>query len=94
MKIEVNASYTNGKSNAPDFKIIQFQGKGLGTSEIVIDLPIILLTGISGILQINFLIAGYPPNCHLGNNHALTRKLKFGGAYQNSYQKSDQYNII
>jgi TonB-dependent receptor len=79
MKIECIASYTNGSSKAPDFRVIvpgapsshrffRYLKENLFDSHLSAELPIAKLTETSAM------------------------KLKFGAAYQYNYRKSDQYD--
>ncbi len=81
MKIELNASYTQGKSSAPDFKLylpgtaqddryFRYLSENLFDSKLSAELPLDVPTD------------------------AGTRKLKFGGAYQYSSRKNDQYDYV
>ena len=79
LKIELNASYTNGSSKTPDFKVIV---PGEATSH-----------RFFRYLGENLFDSRLSAELHLGNpTVAGTRKLKFGGAYQYNYRKSDQYD--
>ena len=91
MKIETNASYTQGKSSAPDFKILEY--KGVGTTNSIAIYPINdpadrYYRYLSDNLFDSHLSAELP----IGNKPALPRKFKFGASYQNDHQRSDQYN--
>lgn len=91
LKIELNASYTLGVSNAPDFKNLNYlQDKGIGSYQI----------GGGGGSQIQRYYRYLDDNVfdsrlnfELGikEKPGLKRKLKFGGAYQYNYRKSLQY---
>lgn len=93
MKIESNASYTQGKSIAPDFKVLQY-GTELD-SNIIIGYQFAPNAG-DGIrrfyryLTENILDTRLSAELPLTKKESsLVRKLKFGGAYQNSSRKSD-----
>jgi hypothetical protein len=79
LKIELDASYTNGSSKTPDFKVIvpgqansdrffRYLSENLFDSRLTAELPL-----------------SKPVE-------AGTRKLKFGLAYQYNYRKNDQYD--
>lgn len=88
IKIELNASYTNGTSNAPDFK------KGIYLPDTV---KYFLNNGSTGASRIyrylteNVLDLRLSAEMPIGNQPALVRKVKIGSAYQNEYRKRDQY---
>lgn len=91
LKIELNASYTMGKSNAPDFKNLNYsQDRGTMMYQIGGG-------GASAIqryyryLTDDVLDSRLSMEVPLGNKPGLVRKLKFGGAYQYNRKKSDQY---
>ena len=85
LKIELNASYTKGTSNAPDFKSLDVD---LGTGEIA---------GLEHdryfrYLTENLFDSRLSAELPLGNKPDLVRKIKIGGAYQNDYRTNDQYD--
>ncbi|MCX6200241.1 MAG: TonB-dependent receptor [Bacteroidetes bacterium] len=91
VRIELNASYTMGKSNAPDFKnlnysqdqnTLQYQIGGGGESNI---------QRYYRYLTDDLLDSRLSVEVPLGNKPGLVRKLKLGGAYQYNKKKSDQY---
>lgn len=91
VRIELNASYTMGKSNAPDFKNLNYsQDKNTlgyqigGGGESSIQRYYRYLTD-------DLLDSRLSIEVPLGNKPGLVRKLKFGGAYQYNKKKSDQY---
>lgn len=91
MKIEFNASYTDGKSSAPDFKNVQYWKD-----------PVTGVYQIGGsigdgihryyrYLSDNLFDSRLSAELPIGEKPGFTRKLKFGGAYQYNYRTSDQY---
>jgi hypothetical protein len=92
MKIELNASYTNGKSTTPDFKNVQFVYRP--------ELNIYQIGGEIGngvhryfrYLTDNLFDSHVSAELPVGNMPGLTRKVKFGAAYQRNERKSVQYD--
>lgn len=92
LKVEMNASYTSGKSSAPDFKNLQYilHASGdytIGGAEFPVQRFYRYLTEN---LFDSRLLAEFP----LSDIPGLSRKLKFGGAYQRIYRKSNQYEYF
>lgn len=94
LKVELNASYTNGRSSAPDFKNIFFKRDSATLTNYQIG-P----TVDQGIhryfryLSDDLFDSRISIEMPLGNStHAGVRKLKFGGAYQSNSKKNDQYD--
>ena len=93
IKIEFNASYTNGKSSAPDFKNIYFKRDSATYTSYQIG-P----TVDQGIHRYYRYLSDDLFDSHLsvefpfGDKPGLVRKLKFGGAFQSNNKKSDQYD--
>ncbi len=91
IKLELNASYTRGKSSAPDFKqvdLLKYQG---GTAENT------TIARRFRYLDDNILDSRISAELPLKNcTDDQVRKLKFGIAYQDVSKKSDQnqYNIL
>jgi len=81
LKMELSASYTNGNSNAPDFKIIQ-----PGSAKL--DRYFRYLS--ENLLDTRF-FAEFPLGMPIESG---TRKIKFGAAYQYNGRKFDQYDYI
>ncbi len=92
LKLGLNASYTDGKSNAPDFKNLQYLRNTDGTYQIGGSIG----NGIHRYyryLTDNLFDSRITAELPLKNSaENLSRKLSFGGAYQNNYKKSDQYD--
>jgi len=93
VKIEFNASYTNGKSIAPDLKIISYGPKydSIQTNE-----PQFMATSTGTgryyrYLSDNVFDSRISAEFPLSKKTEVIRKLKFGGAYLNNSVKSDQY---
>lgn len=93
VKIEFNASYTNGESTAPDLKIISY---GLQSDSTQTNEPQYLATStgtgryfryLSDNLFDSRLSAEFP----LDKKTDAVRKMRIGGAYLNNEIKSDQY---
>jgi hypothetical protein len=87
IKAEINASYTNGSSHVPDFKVINIpidtshrNGLDYGAQR--------YYRYLSDDLFDSRLAAELP----LGAKPGLSRKLKFGGAYMWNSRKNDLYN--
>lgn len=94
IKIELNASYTNGKSSVPDFKNLQYKQDSVPGGY-----TYLIGNGVKeGIhryyryLSDNLFDSRLAIELPLDNKPELTRKLKFGGAYQKNNRKSDQYD--
>ncbi len=90
-KIDFNASYTDGKSNAPDFKILQYD-IGTSSSPITIDPTNQPADRYYRYLTDKLFDSKLSAEMPIGSKSELSRKLKFGGAYLNDHQKSDQYH--
>ncbi len=91
IKIELVGSYTMGKSNAPDFKnlnynqdrgTLQYQIGGGGNS---------VIQRYYRYLNDDLLDSRLSVDVPLDKKPGLVRKIKFGGAYQYNRKKSDQY---
>ncbi|MCW3083329.1 MAG: hypothetical protein JWP12_695 [Bacteroidetes bacterium] len=93
MKVELNASYTKGNSNAPDFKYLQYDGNP-NTNSFVLDPGVHDIDRFYRYLSDNLFDSRISAEIPLGDKPGLTRKIKFGGAYQHDYQKSDQYQYL
>lgn len=93
LKIDFNASYTNGKSKAPDFKSFNYILNGDSLLEIS-------TTGsrtsrFYRYLSENLLDTKVGFELPIAKQRAgLIRKIKFGGAYQNLIREYDQYNYL
>lgn len=92
MQLHLDASYTGGKSNAPDFKNLQYLRNADGSYQIGGSIG----NGIHRFyryLTDNLFDSRVTAELPFKNStEALSRKLKFGGAYQNNNKKSDQYD--
>jgi len=93
LKIELNASYTDGKSSAPDFKDITYYKASNNTDY---QIGGTIGNGINRYyryLSDNLFDSRLALELPLGKPaKAGPRKLKFGGAYQYNFKKSDQYD--
>ena len=78
IKLELNASYTNGKSSAPDFKNLNYGG-GLSVDRYY------------RYLSDNILDTKISIEMPFNEKPGLSRKVKIGGGYQNNSKQSDQY---
>jgi hypothetical protein len=92
IKLELNASYTNGKSSAPDFKNLVYIKNANNTYQIGGSIG----DGIHRYFRYltdNFFDSRISAEVPLNNStDDFLRKLKFGAAYQNNSKKSDQYD--
>lgn len=92
LKLDLNASYTDGKSNVPDFKNLQYLLNSDGTYQIGGSIG----NGIHRYyryLTDNLFDSRISAELPFANStDILIRKLKFGVAYQNNYKRSDQYD--
>jgi hypothetical protein len=93
MKIDLNASYTKGKSNAPDFKYLQFEDN-IRTHSFVFDPSSHPIERYYRYLSDNVFDSHASAEIPLGAKPELARKLKIGGAYQDEKTKSDQYDYF
>jgi TonB-dependent receptor len=84
IKMELNASYTNGKSSAPDFKNVFF-GSGTGGTILNVDRYYRYLSD-------NILDTKSSLEMPLNEMPGLSRKVKIGGGYQKNSKQSDQYD--
>ena len=90
LKMEANASYTNGNSQIPDFKNIRYISNPNGSFQI---------EGTTGAiarfyryLNDDFFDSRISFELPISKDTTgLSRKLKFGGAYQRNNKKYDQY---
>ncbi len=88
IKVEANASYTRGKSSAPDFKNLAYLKTQAGDYTIGGGNPV---QRFYRELTENLFDSRLTAEIPLGKKAGLTRKFKFGGAYQHMSRKSDQY---
>jgi len=91
IKLDLNASYTNGTSSAPDFKNTMYQKNVDGTYQIGGTIG----NGIHRYyryLTDNIFDSRAAAELPLQGTEGLVRKLKFGAAYQLNNKKSDQYD--
>jgi CarboxypepD_reg-like domain/TonB-dependent Receptor Plug Domain len=91
IKLDLNASYTKGSSNAPDFKYFQFD-ENLTTGTFSVDPLSHTIDRFYRYLTDNIFDSHASAEIPLGNKPGLIRKLKIGGAYQQENTKSDQYD--
>lgn len=92
LKVEYNASYTYGKSSAPDFKNLQYilHASGdytIGGSEYPVQRFYRYLTE-------NLFDSRVSAEIPLSSKPGLSRKFKMGGAYQRIDRRSDQYEYF
>jgi outer membrane receptor for ferrienterochelin and colicin len=92
IKVESNASFTQGKSIAPDFKNFSYvlNNENLYT----IDKTASNTSRYYRYLDENLLDTKVSAEIPLGKKPGLIRKLKVGGGYQHNDRKNDQYNYI
>jgi len=98
LKIDLNATYTLGKSLAPDFKLIQYQYNITGDSTISYEFATNAGQGIRRFyrsLGENIFDSRINMELPLDASSKLARKLKFGGAFQGSDRVSnlDEYYL-
>lgn len=93
MKLGLNASYTKGNSNAPDFKYLQYDGNP-NTNSYVLDPGVHDIDRFYRYLSDNIFDSRISAEIPLNEKPNLPRKLKFGGAYQDDRQRSDQYQYL
>jgi hypothetical protein len=95
LKIDLNASYTKGNSNAPDFKNVKY-----ASSSYPKNTPQFMGTPTSGAqgagriyryLKQDVFDSRLTFEMPLGNKPELVRKIKLGIAYQNENRNRDQY---
>jgi len=87
MKIDVNASYTNGVSNAPDFKVLNLPPDSAHRNQLDFGADR-YYRYLTDHLFDSHISAEIPVNSKPG----LSRKIKFGGGYQWESKTSDQYD--
>jgi hypothetical protein len=93
MKIDLNASYTKGTSNAPDFKNANYTP----TNDSVTNRPYFVGQGNAGAGRIyrslneNIFDSNISAEIPLSNQPEILRKIKIGSGYQNFYRERDQY---
>ncbi len=90
IKMEVNASYTKGNSNAPDFKYLQYDGNP-NTNSYSLDPSARDIDRFYRYLSDDLFDSRASLEMPIGNKPGLTRKIKIGGAYQSNNTKNDQY---
>jgi hypothetical protein len=91
-KLELNASYTNGKSSVPDFKNLQYWKDEKNN---VYSIGGEIGNGIHRYyryLTDNIFDSRAALEFPIGTNPGLVRKIKTGGAYQRNDKRSDQYD--
>ncbi len=98
LKIDLNATYTLGKSLAPDFKLIQYQYNITGDSTISYEFATNAGQGIRRFyrsLGENIFDSRINMELPIDASSKLARKLKFGGAFQESERVSnlDEYYL-
>ncbi len=95
LKVELNASYTNGKSSAPDFKNLQYWMDPLSNQY---QIGGTIGDGIHRYYRylsdnlFDSRLSAELPIFVLKDTPELIRKVKFGGAYLVNTKKSDQYD--
>lgn len=92
IKIELNASYTSGKSSAPDFKNLQYLEDPTDSS---FQIGGTIGDGIHRYyryLTDNLFDSRITAEMPLGNKTDLIRKVKIGAAYFSNHKESNQYD--
>lgn len=93
LKIDLNASYTKGTSKAPDFKSFNYFLNNDGLLEI--DQIASRTSRFYRYLSENLLDTKIGFELPIAKQRAgLTRKIRFGGAYQNLDREYDQFNYL
>jgi len=93
MKIDLNASYTKGISNAPDFKNADYRP----STDSVTNVPTFVGQGNAGAGRIyrylneNIFDSNISAEIPLNAEPGILRKIKTGFAWQNFYRERDQY---
>ncbi len=92
LKIDINASYTNGSSSAPDFKNLQYWNDAKSNSY---QIGGTIGDGIHRYyryLTDDLLDTRLNLEMPIFNKPGMVRKIKFGAAYQNNQKINDQYD--
>lgn len=92
IKIDLNASYTKGYSNAPDLRVLPYQIVPGSSSMVTIDPTNNSIDRYYRTISDNLFDSRLSAEMPIGNKTGLLRKLIVGGAYQNDRQRSDQYD--
>ncbi len=92
-KVELNASYTKGNSNAPDFKYLQYESNPV-THIYSLDPSSKSIDRYYRYLSDNLFDSHGSIEIPIGEKPGLTRKLKLGGAYQEDKTKNDLYHYF
>jgi hypothetical protein len=87
IKLELNASYTNGKSSAPDYKQVSLAVGPAATSDATVRRFRYLTDNVFD----SRISAEIPLK---NSTDERLKKLKFGAAYQNNYRQSDQIEYL
>jgi hypothetical protein len=91
IKIECNASYTRGKSDAPDFKIVRFSSDTTKLNNPIFDNSAYGLGRSFRYLKENILDTRISAEIPLYNRPELVRKLKIGAAFLNNNLENKHY---
>lgn len=95
IKLELNASYTKGKSIVPDFKKYAFSVNEFDTTQYFYnqtELGNDLLYRVYRYLNEDLLDSRVSIDIPISENPSFVRKIKIGGAYKNLDKSYDQYN--
>ncbi len=92
IKIDLNASYTNGYSNAPDLRVLPYQIVPGSTSMVTIDPTSSPIDRYYRTLSDKLFDSRLSAEMPIGNKPDLPRKVIIGGAFLNDRQRSDQYD--
>jgi hypothetical protein len=90
IKLELNASYTNGKSSAPDYKQVLLSKNEAGNASVNDAIVRRFRYLIDNVFD-SRISAEFPLK---NSTDEQLKKLKFGAAYQNNYRKSDQIEYL
>ncbi|HXU26488.1 MAG TPA: TonB-dependent receptor, partial [Bacteroidia bacterium] len=94
LKIELNASYTDGKSSAPDFTDVYYLHDPISNSYQIGGTIGNGLHRYFRYLSDNLFDSRLSAEMPIGKSDKGPRKIKFGGAYQYNNRKSDQYDYV
>lgn len=92
LKLDLSASYTNGKSSLPDFKNLSYKYSPKSNTYQIGSTTAEGIHRYFRYLSDNLFDSRISFEFPIGSKPGLTRKVKFGGAYQANQKRSDQYD--